>query len=101
MSISLPEQMKTWVAGCVQSGRYAHASASMDDLSRKDHLKLEQLRQARIEGAKIRPEWNLGSYFCSMGYRSSRKICSRAVGSNSEKHAKARSAPKTLHRLPT
>ncbi|MDY0270775.1 type II toxin-antitoxin system ParD family antitoxin [Trichloromonas sp.] len=58
MNISLPEQMKTWVEECVQSGRYANASDYVRDLIRKDHIKLEQLRQALIEGE------NSGSSTC-------------------------------------
>ena len=50
MNISLPDQMKIWVEECVQSGRYANASDYVRDLIRKDHLKLEKLRQALIEG---------------------------------------------------
>jgi len=50
MNISLPNQMKTWVEECVQSGRYANTSDYVRDLIRKDHLKLEQLRQALIAG---------------------------------------------------
>ncbi|MCF6266342.1 MAG: type II toxin-antitoxin system ParD family antitoxin [Desulfuromusa sp.] len=50
MNVSLPDQMRIWVEECVQSGRYANASDYVRDLIRKDHLKLEQLRQALIEG---------------------------------------------------
>lgn len=50
MNVSLPDQMRTWVEECVQSGRYANASDYVRDLIRKDHLKLEQLRLALIEG---------------------------------------------------
>ena len=50
MNVSLPDQMRTWVEECVQSGRYANASDYVRDLIRKDHLKLEELRQALIEG---------------------------------------------------
>ncbi len=45
MNISLPEQMKAWVEECVHSGRYANSSDYVRDLIRRDHLKLEQLRQ--------------------------------------------------------
>lgn len=50
MNISLPDQMRKWVEECVQSGRYANASDYVRDLIRKDHIQLEQLRQALIEG---------------------------------------------------
>lgn len=50
MNISLPEQMKNWVEECVQNGRYSNSSDYVRDLIRRDHMKLEQLRQALIEG---------------------------------------------------
>ncbi len=50
MNVSLPDQMKNWVEECVQSGRYANVSDYVRDLIRQDHLKLEQLRQALIDG---------------------------------------------------
>lgn len=59
MNISLPEQMKNWVEECVQSGRYANASDYVRDLIRKDHIKLEQLRQALIEGENSGPSTSL------------------------------------------
>jgi len=59
MNISLPDQMKTWVEECVRSGRYANASDYVRDLIRRDHLKLEQLRQALIEGENSGPSAGL------------------------------------------
>ncbi len=59
MNISLPNQMKTWVEECVQSGRYANTSDYVRDLIRKDHMKLEQLRQALIEGENSGPSTGL------------------------------------------
>jgi len=59
MSISLPDPMKTWVEECVHSGRYANASDYVRDLIRQDHLKLEQLRQALIEGENSGPSTGL------------------------------------------
>ena len=50
MNVSLPDQMKVWVEECVQSGRYANTSDYVRDLIRKDHMKLEKLRSALIEG---------------------------------------------------
>ena len=50
MNISLPDQMKSWVEECVRSGRYANSSDYVRDLIRKDHINLELLRQALIEG---------------------------------------------------
>ena len=50
MNISLPDQMRGFVDECVQSGRYANASDYVRDLIRRDHIKLEQLRQSLIEG---------------------------------------------------
>jgi len=59
MNISLPDQMKVWVEECVQSGRYANASDYVRDLIRRDHIKLEQLRQALIEGENSGPSSGL------------------------------------------
>ena len=59
MNISLPDQMKAWVEECVMSGRYASASDYVRDLVRKDHIKLEQLRQALIEGENSGPSTGL------------------------------------------
>ncbi len=59
MNVSLPDQMKSWVEECVQSGRYANASDYVRDLIRKDHIKLEQLRQALIEGENSGPSTSL------------------------------------------
>lgn len=55
MNVSLPDQMKTWVEDNVQSGRYANASDYVRDLIRQDHLKLEKLREALIEGEQSGP----------------------------------------------
>ena len=59
MNVSLPDQMKTWVEECVKSGRYANASDYVRDLIRQDHIKLEQLRQALIEGENSGPSTGL------------------------------------------
>ena len=59
MNISLPDQMRSFVEECVQSGRYANASDYVRDLIRRDHLKLEQLRQALIEGENSGPSTGL------------------------------------------
>ena len=59
MNISLPDQMKTWVEECVMGGRYANSSDYVRDLIRKDHMKLEQLRQALIEGENSGPSTGL------------------------------------------
>ncbi|MFK5926094.1 MAG: type II toxin-antitoxin system ParD family antitoxin [Desulfuromusa sp.] len=50
INISLPDQMRSWVEECVQSGRYSNASDYVRDLIRRDHVKLGQLRQTLIEG---------------------------------------------------
>lgn len=55
MNVSLPDQMKGWVEECVLSGRYANSSDYVRDLIRKDHLKLEELRLALIEGENSGP----------------------------------------------
>lgn len=59
MNVSLPDQMKNWVEECVKSGRYANASDYVRDLIRRDHLKLEQLRHALIEGENSGPSADL------------------------------------------
>jgi antitoxin ParD1/3/4 len=59
MNVSLPDQMKNWVEECVKSGRYANASDYVRDLIRQDHIKLEQLRQALIEGENSGPSTGL------------------------------------------
>ncbi len=59
MNVSLPDQMKNWVEECVKSGRYANASDYVRDLIRQDHIKLEKLRQALIEGENSGPSTSL------------------------------------------
>ncbi|MGV0033746.1 MAG: type II toxin-antitoxin system ParD family antitoxin [Candidatus Azotimanducaceae bacterium WSBS_2022_MAG_OTU7] len=59
MNISLPDQMKNWAEECVQSGRYANTSDYIRDLIRQDHIKLEQLRQALLEGENSGPSATL------------------------------------------
>ncbi|MDH3998542.1 MAG: type II toxin-antitoxin system ParD family antitoxin [Desulfuromonadales bacterium] len=59
MNISLPDQMKAWVEECVESGRYANFSDYVRDLIRRDHMQLEQLRQALIEGENSGPATEL------------------------------------------
>jgi len=55
MNISLPDQMKNWVEECVQNGRYSNSSDYVRDLIRRDHMKLQQLRKALIEGESSGP----------------------------------------------
>jgi antitoxin ParD1/3/4 len=59
MNISLPDQMKNWVEECVQNGRYSNSSDYVRDLIRRDHMKVEQLRQALIEGENSGPATGL------------------------------------------
>ena len=59
MNISLPDQMKNWVEECVQNGRYSNSSDYVRDLIRQDHMKLNQLRQALIEGENSGPATGL------------------------------------------
>lgn len=59
MNVSLPDQMKNWVEECVKTGRYANASDYVRDLIRQDHIKLERLRQALIEGENSGPSTRL------------------------------------------
>jgi antitoxin ParD1/3/4 len=67
MNVSLPDQMKNWVEECVKSGRYANASDYVRDLIRQDHIKLEQLRQALIQGENSGPStgMNIESFIAS------------------------------------
>lgn len=59
MNISLPDQMKAWIEECVQSGRYSNCSDYIRDLVRRDHMKLEELRQALVEGENSGPSTGL------------------------------------------
>ena len=59
MKISLPEQMRAWIEECVHAGIYANAFDYVRDLIRRDHLKLEQLRQALIDGENSGPSTGL------------------------------------------
>lgn len=59
MNISLPDQMKAWVDECVHSGRYANSSDYIRDLIRRDHMKLEELRLALMEGEQSGPSTGL------------------------------------------
>jgi len=77
MNISLPDQMKSWVEECVQSGRYANASDYVRDLIRNDHLKLEQLRQALIEGENSGPSTGLDINAFIADKKKSLSLCAR------------------------
>jgi antitoxin ParD1/3/4 len=55
MNVSLPDQMKIWVEECVQNGRYSNYSDYIRDLIRRDHMRLEHLRQALIAGENSGP----------------------------------------------
>lgn len=59
MNISLPDQMKSWVEENVQTGRYSNASDYVRDLIRQDHMKLQRLREALIEGENSGPSSSL------------------------------------------
>ena len=59
MNISLPDPMKSWVEENVQTGRYANASDYVRDLIRRDHMRLQRLREALIEGENSGPSTGL------------------------------------------
>lgn len=43
MNISLPDQMKTWVEGRSDDGRYANSSDYVRDLIRQDQINAEKI----------------------------------------------------------
>lgn len=45
MNVSLPDQMKDWVEGQAQSGRYANASDYVRDLIRRDQDRAQKIAQ--------------------------------------------------------
>ena len=67
MNISLPDQMKNWVEENVRTGRYSNASDYVRDLIREDHMRLEQLRLALIEGENsgIAKEFDMEAFIAS------------------------------------
>jgi antitoxin ParD1/3/4 len=52
MNVSIPDPMKDWVQGQIETGKYANASDYVRDLIRRDQEKTEVLRQALREGER-------------------------------------------------
>lgn len=52
MNVSIPDPMKDWVQGQIETGKYANASDYVRDLIRRDQEKAEVLRQALLEGKR-------------------------------------------------
>lgn len=52
MNVSIPDPMKDWVQGQIETGKYANASDYIRDLIRRDQEKTEVLRQALREGER-------------------------------------------------
>lgn len=52
MNVSIPDPMKDWVQGQIETGKYANASDYVRDLIRRDQEKVEVLRQALFEGER-------------------------------------------------
>lgn len=50
MNVSVPDPMKNWVQGQIETGKYANASDYVRNLIRRDQEKIEVLRQALLEG---------------------------------------------------
>lgn len=52
MNVSVPDPMKNWVQGQIETGKYANASDYVRNLIRRDQEKVEVLRQALFEGIR-------------------------------------------------
>ncbi|HNP29941.1 MAG TPA: type II toxin-antitoxin system ParD family antitoxin [Nitrospirales bacterium] len=52
MNVSIPDPMKDWVQGQIETGKYANASDYVRDLIRRDQEKVEVLRQALLDGER-------------------------------------------------
>ena len=52
MNVSMPDPMKDWVQGQIETGKYANASDYVRDLIRRDQEKVEVLRQALLDGER-------------------------------------------------
>lgn len=48
MNVSLPDQMKDWVEGQTQLGRYSNASDYIRDLIRRDQERNDKMAQMQI-----------------------------------------------------
>lgn len=52
MNVSIPDPMKDWVQGQIETGKYANASDYVRDLIRRDQEKVEVIRHALLEGER-------------------------------------------------
>ncbi len=52
MNVSIPDPMKDWVQGRIETGKYANASDYVRDLIRRDQEKVQALREALLEGER-------------------------------------------------
>ncbi|MCA9500665.1 MAG: type II toxin-antitoxin system ParD family antitoxin [Nitrospirales bacterium] len=50
MNVSMPDPMKDWVQGQIETGKYANASDYVRNLIRRDQEKIEVLRKTLLEG---------------------------------------------------
>lgn len=52
MNVSIPDPMKDWVQGQIETGKYANASDYVRNLIRRDQEKIEVLRKTLLEGVR-------------------------------------------------
>ncbi|HNP60876.1 MAG TPA: type II toxin-antitoxin system ParD family antitoxin [Nitrospirales bacterium] len=52
MNVSVPDPMKDWVQGQIETGKYANASDYVRNLIRRDQEKIEVLRKTLLEGER-------------------------------------------------
>lgn len=52
MNVSIPDPMKDWVQGQIETGKYANASDYVRNLIRRDQEKIEVLRKTLLEGER-------------------------------------------------
>ena len=52
ITVSVPDPMKNWVQGQVETGKYANASDYVRNLIRRDQEKIEVLRKTLLEGER-------------------------------------------------
>ncbi|MDR4461703.1 MAG: type II toxin-antitoxin system ParD family antitoxin [Nitrospirales bacterium] len=52
MNVSMPDPMKDWVQGQIETGKYANASDYVRNLIRRDQEKIEVLRKTLLEGER-------------------------------------------------
>ncbi|MEO6202050.1 MAG: type II toxin-antitoxin system ParD family antitoxin [Nitrospirales bacterium] len=52
MNVSVPDPMKDWVQGQIETGKYTNASDYVRNLIRRDQEKIEVLRKTLLEGVR-------------------------------------------------